>query len=93
MDFYVDTQKVYHLENLLKGTSWAFDTMAVGGLETPMLTSVLPLASFIDGLQGASASIHTLDPQNAAVLSKRNDTLSVWQSAVDLRARYRNLAK
>jgi len=92
-DFYVDNQKVYHLENLLKGTSWAFDTMPVGGLETPTLTSVLPLASFIDGLQGASASIHTLDPQSAALVRKGNDALGVWQSALELRARYRNAAK
>jgi hypothetical protein len=92
-DFYVDNQKVYHLEDLLMGTSWAFDTMPVGGLETATLTSVLPLVTFIDGLQGASASIHTLDPQNAAIVRKRNDALTVWQGAADLRARYRNVAK
>ena len=92
-DFYVDNQKVYHLDNLLKDTTWAFDTMPVGGLEAETLTSVLPLVSFIDGLQGASASIHALDPQSVAIVRKGNDALTVWQSALDLRARYRNIAK
>ena len=67
--------------------------MPVGGLETQTLNSVLPLVSFIDGLQGASASIHTVDPQYTAILHTRDDALAVWQTAVDLRTRYRNQAK
>ena len=63
------------------------------GLEAPTLTSVLPLVSFIDGLKGASASVHTLDPQSVAIVRKGNDALTAWQSALDLRARYRSVAK
>lgn len=91
-DFYVDNEKVYHLDNLLKGTSWSFDTSPLG-VKTTTLTSVLPLFSFIDGLKSANASIHTGDPLTTALLRRRNDAVGVWQSAVDLRERYRNLAR
>ena len=91
-DFFVDNEKVYHLENLLKGTSWSFDTSPLG-VETTTLTSVLPLFSFIDGLKGANASIHAGDPLTIALLRRRNEAVGAWQNAVDLRARYRNIAQ
>lgn len=91
-DFYVDNEKVYHLENLLKGTSWDFDTAPLG-LKTTTLTSVLPMFSFIDGLKGASASIHTGDPLATTLIRRRNDAVAQWENAAALRDRYRNFGK
>ncbi len=85
--FYVDSAKVFHLDNLLNGQVWAFDTAPLG-LKTVTLTSMVTYFSFIDGLKGAAPRV-ALDEKASAFIALRDEAFALHDAALKRRAQYR----
>jgi hypothetical protein len=84
--FYVDTQKVYHLDDFLPGDVWAFDTAPLG-LAATTLDSLVYTSDFIEGTkpaaQVAGGTTATSPLAEAASLAQ-----GVEQAALARRARW-----
>jgi hypothetical protein len=85
--FYVPSEKVFHLDDLLKGQAWAFDTAPLG-IETVTLTSLVSYFSFIDGLKGAAARVAS-DEKTSAFVSLTDKAVLNRDATYRRRAEYR----
>ncbi len=87
-EFFVDEADAFHSEDFLQGQPWAFETIA--GIDSVTLDEVVSHFSFIDGREGALASVH-LDERDTALVKTRDRAVSLWDAAEQRRNEHRAL--
>lgn len=69
-DFVVESDRVYHTDDFLDGTTWDFDTAPLG-LEAPSVTEVTAYFAFIAGKEADALRVR-FDAPTRALIERRN---------------------